>query len=398
MKIVYLHQYFKTPKEGGAVRSYHIAKKMVDEGHQVDVITSHNGTGYRIKRIDGIRVHYLPVAYHNGFGKVKRMLAFLLFNLKALRISKRMNPELCYATSTPLSIGWIALKLNKKLGTPFVFEVRDLWPEAPKQLGIIKNPLLLFLAKRLEKKVYYRADKIIALSPGMAHGIEQIVEKEKIEVFPNFSDCALALEKNDLPFTSAKLDPDKITLTYTGAIGYVNNIPLIKHIISVCDTLPNLQFIIAGDGKFKNEIESYCQSYKNSFYIGSLNKEDTYSLLNSADVSITTFLDFPILETNSPNKFFDGLACGNLSLVNNGGWTKDLVESHECGFHFTTENLSVILTLLSDDPELLNLYKKNAQRLSAQFDKDLLSEQIVTLIHDTFERTNLRSSLVYNQI
>ena len=192
MRILYLHQYFKTPEDGGAIRSYHIAKAMVSKGHQVDLITAHNKKEYLIKRVEGIRVHYLPASYDNSFGKLKRIYSFIRFAYLALKLAKKIKAEICYATSTPLTIGWIALKLNKKLGLPYVFEVRDLWPEAPKQLGFIKSKSLFSILKKIEKRIYYRADKIIALSPGIQKGIEEIAPAQKVELIPNFSNNSAA--------------------------------------------------------------------------------------------------------------------------------------------------------------------------------------------------------------
>lgn len=393
MNIVYLHQYFKTPEEGGAVRSYYLASKLVEDGHKVDLITSHNSDEYEVKRVNGIRVHYFPVPYNSKYGKFKRMWAFVWFALKALRLATRLNPDLCYATSTPLSIGWIALKLNKRRGTPFVFEVRDLWPEAPKQLGIIKNKVLLKLAKRLEKRIYYRADKIVALSPGIAEGVLEYVEKDKVLMVPNFSNCDLAKELSEEFFDQEEKNK-KFKLVYAGALGYVNNIPLLEQIISTVSELKGVELHISGNGKFANEIEQKAQG--NVYFHGHLSKRETYKLLTSSDASLTTFLDYPVLETNSPNKFFDGLACGTICLVNNKGWVKELIEENDCGFHFDSSNFKTIIELLRDDRELLASYKKNASHLSWVFNKSSLTKKISQMIKENFSSKST-SSRVYSQ-
>ncbi|HTF80228.1 MAG TPA: glycosyltransferase, partial [Cytophagales bacterium] len=140
MKVVYLHQYFKTPQEGGAVRSYYLAKSLVDDGNEVEMITAHNAKEYEFKVVDGIRVHYLPVYYHNRLGFVGRVISFLKFMYMAYhKVTSIRNVDLCYATSTPLSIGWVALRLKSKHNIPYYFEVRDLWPEAPVQMGVLTN-------------------------------------------------------------------------------------------------------------------------------------------------------------------------------------------------------------------------------------------------------------------
>jgi len=154
MKVLYIHQYFRTPEEGGAIRSYYLAKGMVDNGIKVELITSHNKPFAEVKYIEGIKVHYLPVFYDNNLGFIKRIFSFYKFmRLVAKKARSIKNIDICYATSTPLTIGVSALKIKKELKIPYYFEVRDLWPEAPVQMGIIKNRFIKSYLERLEKKV-----------------------------------------------------------------------------------------------------------------------------------------------------------------------------------------------------------------------------------------------------
>jgi len=154
VKILYIHQYFRTPEEGGAIRSYYLAKGMVDNGIEVELITSHNKAHEEVKMIEGIKVHYLPVFYDNDLGFLKRVFAFYKFMRLVRKKAREIEHiDLCYATSTPLTIGLSALKIKKELGVPYYFEVRDLWPEAPVQLGVIKNRFIKSYLELLEKKV-----------------------------------------------------------------------------------------------------------------------------------------------------------------------------------------------------------------------------------------------------
>ena len=110
MRILYIHQYFKTPEEGGAIRSYYIASALVEAGHEVVMLTSHNKRRYEVKHINGIEVHYLPVFYENRLHTPGRSKAFLQFVWQACRLLLRLRPfDLCYASSTPLTAGLPAL-------------------------------------------------------------------------------------------------------------------------------------------------------------------------------------------------------------------------------------------------------------------------------------------------
>ncbi|WP_332911049.1 glycosyltransferase [Algoriphagus boritolerans] len=122
MKVIYIHQYFRTPDQGGAVRSYHLAKGLVNAGIDVEMITAHNFPDYDQRWIDGIRVHYLPVKYDQKYGFLKRIRAFWKFVLKARRLIKKLpRPDLLYITSTPLTTGLIGLWAKKTVGFTLYF-------------------------------------------------------------------------------------------------------------------------------------------------------------------------------------------------------------------------------------------------------------------------------------
>ncbi|NJO01130.1 MAG: glycosyltransferase family 4 protein [Bacteroidia bacterium] len=153
MKVLYIHQYFKTPEEGGSLRSYYLAKALVSVGLEVEMITAHARKKYIYREIDGIRVHYLPVYYDNSLGFWGRIYAFAKFLVLSYRCARKIRDvSLCYASSTPLTVGLVALGLRARFGLPYFFEVRDLWPEAPIQMGVIRNRLLKNLLCYLEKK------------------------------------------------------------------------------------------------------------------------------------------------------------------------------------------------------------------------------------------------------
>jgi hypothetical protein len=375
MRILYIHQYFKTPAQGGAVRSYHIAKAMVAAGHQVDLITSHNLPEYQITRIEGIRVHYLPVTYDNKLGTLRRLWSFVWFAFKSYRLGKKINPDCVYATSTPLTVAHAGLKLSSKKGIPFYFEVRDLWPLAPQQLGVLPK-WLLFWAQKLEKKAYLRADKIVALSPLMKDHVFKFVSREKVMMIPNFSNNTLA---SQLKPKLTEIHPKPFRITYSGALGLVNDIPFLLGLIKVIhQQFPQqIEFTVFGDGGSAKVIKEACMATKNCHFMGFRSKKEIYKHLLTSDANLTTFLALPALESNSPNKFFDGLACSNISLINFGGWIEELISKHNCGLRLNPTDLANQLQSLIQNPEL-NRQKANAKQLALHFfDQEKLCKSLV---------------------
>jgi hypothetical protein len=141
MKCLILHQFYNTPQAGGALRSWYLARALAERGITPVVITTHNSADVRVTHEDGIYVHYLPVIYNNRFGFFKRIFSFGKFVWNTVTYAGRFrDAQLVYAISTPLTTGLAAIWIRWRYRIQYVFEVGDLWPEAPIQLGIVRNP------------------------------------------------------------------------------------------------------------------------------------------------------------------------------------------------------------------------------------------------------------------
>ena len=162
MKVLILHQHFNTPEKGGAIRSYYLAKALVASGIETVVITAHRDKTYQVKTIEGIEVHYLPIPYDNRFGFGARSSAFIKYAWSAVRVADKIkHVDFCYAISVPLTVGLAAMWNKKRTGVPFIFEVGDLWPDAPIQLGFVKNYVFQQMLYRLEKSIYQSAESLV---------------------------------------------------------------------------------------------------------------------------------------------------------------------------------------------------------------------------------------------
>src|SRR5688572_6832127 len=189
MKVLLLHQHFNTPASGGALRSYYLAKAMTEHNISVVVITGYNGDDYKVEIIEGIEIHSLPVAYHNRFGFWKRTKSFLHYNMGAVRLAGKIEGiKLCYAISVPLTIGLAAFWIKRRYGIKYFFEVGDLWPEAPIQMGFVKNYFFKQSLYSLEKFIYDHAEAVVALSPMIKASIEKKIQGRPVHLIPNMAD------------------------------------------------------------------------------------------------------------------------------------------------------------------------------------------------------------------
>ncbi|ERM82152.1 hypothetical protein P872_08255 [Rhodonellum psychrophilum GCM71 = DSM 17998] len=389
MRIIYVHQYFLTPQQGGAIRSYHLAKGMVDAGIEVEMITSHNQDYYDFKMIQGIKVHYLPVAYTQGFGTIRRIWSFLKFvSLAKQWIKKLPRADLLYISSTPLTTGWIGMWAKKKFALPYIFEVRDLWPEAPIQVGVIRNPLLQKWLYRLESNIYKHALKIVALSPGIANHIREKSPEAHISIIPNFSDLEF--------FQATSKDPKILreyglkavfTICYTGAIGKVNAVDTLLDIAKIAqERKKTYQFVVMGEGSHLKALAQKAADLglSNFYPIPFGNKEKVRDLLSISDMAFISFGQQPVLRTNSPNKFFDALAAGKSILVNHKGWVHDLVKANALGLYASpSKPLEAFQKLdeLAQNPERLLSFQANARKLAVNhFSKELAVRKMLVVL------------------
>ena len=388
MKILYIHQYFRKPEEGGAIRSFYLAKSLVDSGVGVDLITTHNKAQVKKEVVEGINIHYLPIKYDNNFTFFSRIKAFISFMILSYKYSKSIkNIDLVYASSTPLTVGFTALLLKKWQKIPYYFEVRDLWPEAPIQMGVIKNSFLKFVLRKIEKIIYKNASKIITLSPGMKEGIVNAIgENNKTFILPNMSDCDFFnIEAKDIKNAFYFGTSDKFVVSYIGAIGKVNAIDSLIDVAEECQhqKLNNVVFLIAGKGSELSAIKKRAQHLKNVRFVGFLNREKIKKLLNVTDFSFISFKNRPILETNSPNKFFDSIASGKICIVNNKGWIKELIEEHKIGFYYSKNQPKVFIEKLKpylNNVILTNEAKLNSRKLAEnKFSKELITNNFISL-------------------
>jgi glycosyltransferase involved in cell wall biosynthesis len=387
MKVLILHQYFNTPETGGPLRSYYLAKALVDKGITTAVITTHNGDDFRKEIIEGIEVHYLPIPYSNSFGFFKRITSFLKFVFSIVREAKQFkNYDSCYAISTPLTIGLAAIWIRWRYKIPYIFEVGDLWPEAPIQVGIVRNPILKKILYGLEKSIYKRSKSIVALSEPIKRAIDQKVSGKRIDVISNMADVEYYKPSDKNPELEKKFNVQgKKVLSYIGTFGLANGLDQVLDCAQTVSGSLTIHFILCGDGAMRSTLLKEAERLKlaNVSFVPMQDREGVKEILNVTDAAFISYQSLPVLETGSPNKYFDALAAGKMIVINFGGWIKNEIEANHCGVFVKpdkSEDLkSIVLPILQNERELQH-YQHAARTLAEQkHSRKLLTEKFVKL-------------------
>src|SRR5690554_2893100 len=383
-KLVYLHQYFKFPNETGGTRSYDLASSFVSKGIDVTVVTATSDEKYNTKQKwieierEGIKINYIYLPYGNHLSYLQRTLVFFKFLwFSSFRLLK-LKGDMVLATSTPLTIGIPAL-IKKWIGkTPFIFEVRDVWPEAVIAIGAIKNKLLQKLLYRLEKLIYKNAYAIVPLSTDM--------QKSIVSRYPQFKDKTDIVIENIAEINRFQSNSETINLEkmigfkprfsvlYAGTFGKVNGIHKVIDLAKKTLLMDNqLVYILIGSGAEKENIIDLARKNevlnKNVFIMEPISKGELPLWYNAVSMGSSFVIDIPELWANSANKFFDTLAAAKPILINHEGWQAETIRSKNVGYVLPfeiTEEVAADFVNYTMNNSKLNEQAKNALLLAKE--------------------------------
>ncbi|MBN1972685.1 MAG: glycosyltransferase family 4 protein [Sedimentisphaerales bacterium] len=394
MHILYIHQHFATPQGSTGTRSYEFARRWIKSGHIVTLITGCYDIGGldlakgRKQVIDGINVIIVGTKYSSRQSFLRRIFSFLSFSFLCICAGMRVkNVDMIYATSTPITVGIPAIILKWLKRIPFIFEVRDQWPEVPIELGVIKNRVTARMLLWLERTIYKQSRAIVALSPGQAGGIKKVTGDKRIEVIPNSCDTDVFTPEIDGSQIRERFGwAKKLVLLHFGAMGRVNNLEFVLAAADKLGNNPAIHFVLAGNGSQKETLREKIETLKleNVEIFDALPKHELAALTAACDVSIVTIADYKILEENSANKFFDSLSAGKPVLLNYSGWQRKILEENNAGFGCDLCNLGQFMEkikFLEAHRDEIKRMGQNARKVALEkFSRDKLAVSALKLI------------------
>ncbi len=400
MKVLYFHQHFVTPHGAGAIRSYAMAQKLIERGHQVTMVcgsfaggntglTSPYTNGLRRGWVDGIDVIELDLAYSNSDGFVKRSATFLKFALRSVALALREPYDLAFATTTPLTAGIPGIAARWLRGKPFVFEVRDLWPELPKAMGVIRNPVILWAMGVLEKASYRSAHAVIGLSPGIVHGIQKHgVPGESVTLVPNGCDLPL-FSQPGTPWRPAGVASTDLMAVFAGTHGMANGLDAVLNAAAELKGRgrQDIKLVLIGSGKLKPSLVERAarEQLDNVVFHDPVNKARLSGLMAATDLGLQVLANVPAFYFGtSPNKFFDYIAAGLPVLNNYPGWLSELIEQNGCGFAVPPEDAGAFADALEYAADHRNELPQMGQRgrslAEREFDRAQLANRWVAVL------------------
>lgn len=398
MKVLYFHQHFSTPKGSLGIRSYQMARQLIARGHQVTMVCGSYGGGEtgldapfvggrRRGLVDGIDIVEFDMAYSNSDSLVKRAAIFARFALRSVGLAFSERYDVLFATTTPLTAGIPGIFARWLRGKPFVFEVRDLWPELPRAMGVIRNPVLLAALSLLEWASYRSAHRLVGLSPGIVDGIAaRGVARERIALVPNGCDLSIFAAPTE-PWRPAQVGPGDLLAVFAGAHGMANGLDAVLDAAAELKrrARTDIKLLLIGQGKLKNSLQERArrEGLDNVVFHEPVRKHQLAGLMASTDLGLQILANVPAFYYGtSPNKFFDYIAAGLPVLNNYPGWLAGMVTEHQCGFTCPPDDAGAFADALeaaADDRAALKRMGGYSRQLAERsFDRTVLAERWVT--------------------
>ncbi len=401
MKILLVHQFFLEVNDGGGSRFNEITRFWSSKGHEITVLSGmfhyakgnkdseYKGKKFVYKRHGDVKVWrcFVSDRYNSNFpGRLWGYFSFVFSSIWAGIIKVKGKYDLILVTSPPLFVAITAIVLSKLKRIPFVFEVRDLWPESAIDTGVVTNKTFIKLAYWLESVVYKKAKLINVLTPAFKDILitRKGVSPEKIILIPNGADFSLSDEIlegfNTADFRGKLGITNSFVVTYVGAHGVANHlIQLVEAAELLRDT--NVMFLLIGSGMEKDMLitEVQTRGLLNVKFFDQVSKKDIFKYILASDLGVSVLKKTETFKTVFSNKTFDYMSCKKPVLLAIDGVSRELIENADCGLFAEPENHRDIankIRFYMSKPELMITHGLNGYRYAKEhFSREVLAEE-----------------------
>lgn len=378
LRILYLHQHHSGPEGSTATRAHAMASALAARGHHVTLACGRHAGGrtglateshaydrrpQRGRVAGGFEVVEFAIPYRNAMSLPRRALAFLRYAVAATGLAVREKPDVVLASSTPLTAAIPALAARRWAGIPFVFEIRDPWPELPRALSAAWPDRavpgwVLDAMDRLADAACRRADAVVALTEGMAEtAVARGADPARVHVVPNGCDLDI-FGPQVAPWRLVEAASREMLATYAGAHGAANGLDaLLDAASALLDRGERrVRIVLVGEGAEKPRLveDARRRGLDNVTFLDPMPKRGVAGLLAASGVAVHCLAPIPgFAEWTAPNKLMDGLAAGIPVVTNVPGRAARIVEDGPSGIAVPPGDpvaLAAALAALASDP------------------------------------------------
>jgi len=400
MKILFLSDNFPPEVNAPATRTYEHCQEWIKEGVDVTVITcapnfphgklykNYKNKLYQKENIDGITVIRVWSYMTSNQGFIKRVLDYLSFSIMSFFVGLFQKYDIIIATSPQFFTTWSGYGLSKIRRKPWIFELRDIWPESIKTVNVMKESKVLNFLEKIELGLYRDSNQVIAVTDAFKKNlIGRGIDESKISVITNGSNLDLftAREKDSELLKKLNLS-NKFIVGYIGTHGLAHSLDFIVNSIAKVDD-ENIHFLFVGDGAMKQKIMTIAKKLNllNITFLDSITKESVPQYLSICDVSLAPLKDEDNFKTVIPSKIFEAAAMEKPTLLGVRGEAQSILERNNAGICFEPENEEDFLEKLKllKDEKIYASCQKGARELAKMYDRKKLAKDMLTIIRNT---------------
>ena len=403
MKILFLTDNFPPEVNAPATRTYEHCQEWIKAGVDITIITcapnfphgklyeGYRNRFYQKEKVEGIEIIrvWSYMSSNNGF--VKRVLDYLSFSVMSFGVGLFQKFDIIVATSPQFFTTWTGYGLSKLKRKPWIFELRDIWPESIKTVGALKQGYIINALEKIELALYRDAIKVIAVTDAFkVNLISRGIEGKKIDVVTNGSNLELFFmrKKDKYLLKKFKLE-NKFIVGYIGTHGLAHGLDfIVKSIDKIVDK--SIHFLFIGDGAMKVNIMAIAEELelKNITFLDSIKKEDVPLYLSICDVSLAPLKNEENFKTVIPSKIFESSAMEKPTLLGVQGQAQKIIETYNAGICFKPEDEKDFiekLMLIKEEKNYLS-YQKGCKELAQAYDRKKLAKKMLTIIETLVNR------------
>lgn len=406
MRILLIHQYFMEEDDAGGSRWNETTRLWSEAGHEITVLAGmmhangkekraeYKGLYFKKKQQGEIKVWrcHVSEAYNKSFlGRLWGYFSFMFSSLWAGLFKAKGKFDVIMVTSPPLFVGFSGYMISRIKRLPFVFEVRDLWPESAIDTGVLKNKIVIRLAYWFEHFIYRKAKLINVLTPAFYNELKnkKKVPEKKLIMIPNAADFDLSetvLQSFDPDGFRKKFDLDgKFVITYVGAHGVANHL---QQLLEAAKTLEDTRvlFLLIGQGMEKEQLKELAREMElnNVRFIDPVPKKIVFQYILASDMGASVLKKVDTFKTVYSNKTFDYMSCKKPILMAIDGVSRELVETAQAGSYVEPENINEynrVIREYLDKPERLKMEGRNGYEYAkSNFDRRILADRFIGVI------------------
>lgn len=405
MHILFLTDNFPPEVNAPASRTHDHCQAWVAAGHQVTVITcapnfpkgrvfdGYSNQLWQSEAMDGIRVIRVWSYITRNEGFTKRILDYVSYMITAFFAALFVRRvDIIVGTSPQFFTACAAWAVSVVKWRPWIFELRDIWPESIRAVSAMKQERLLDLLEKLELFLYRRASAVISVTHAFKRNlIQRGIDGDKISVITNGVNTTRFLPSPKHAGLEQKLGlQNKFVAGYIGTHGMAHGLETLVDaacLLKAANWSSDVRIIMLGDGANRAALEAMARERgaDNMLFLSSVPKDEVASYWSLLDVSIIHLADQPLFETVIPSKIFECMGMGIPVLHGVRGESADIVTSSDIGLTFApghAEDLVAKLAALHSDAELRLRFARNGPVAAVAFDRQVLALRMLDIMKD----------------